>query len=128
MFAFMLKKVLILVAVVVSVLGIGKVAVAHIEKISPEMAGSVEVKNRSLDNVKDIVEIETIPYKTIVKETSALRSGTQSLAQKGEAGEKTVMYSVVYGKDGKEQSRKIKSERIIKPPINEITVKGTLVP
>lgn len=128
MFAFMLKKLAILIAVIAVAVGVGKFAIDNIENISAESAGKVEVTHRSLDNIKDIIEIEAIPYKTVTKTTSALRNGTQSVVQQGVAGEKTVMYTITYGAGGKELERKKKSETITKMPVHETIVKGTLVP
>jgi uncharacterized protein YabE (DUF348 family) len=127
MFAFMLKKLAILIAVVAVAVGVGKFAIDNIENISADSAGKVEVTQRSIDSIKDVVELEPIPFKTITKTTSALRSGTQSVVQQGVAGEKTVMYTITYGAGGKELERKKKSEVITKPAINETIVKGTLV-
>ena len=50
--------------------------------------------------------------------------GSSQVAQKGEKGEKEVVYTVKYV-DGKEISREKKSEKITKQPVKEIITYGT---
>lgn len=120
----MLKHFLVWVLIAVAAFGGGKYVIDNIDNFSKDSAGEVEVSKRALDDVKQVVEIEEIQFKEVIKPTSALRSGTSNIVQAGENGEKSVTYEIIY-KDGKEVSRKKKLETITKRAKDKIIVKGT---
>lgn len=124
----MFKNFVVFILIIGGALGISKVVIDKVNAASTDSAGEVHVvkKTSASANTSQLVSVEEVPFKKITKTTSALRAGTESVAQKGEPGEKTVIYSVEY-KDGKEISRKKISERITKKPADEVIVKGTTV-
>ena len=75
----------------------------------------------------EIRERAEIPFERRTVETSSLDKGTEKVTQEGEKGIKETVYKITY-KNGKEESRKIISEEVIKEPVDEITSVGTYVP
>lgn len=125
-----MKRIVFILLCVLLGFGFGMLWVKRVaiwQLINSSMAGRVDVvEGRSSDDVREVVEVVEIPFKTQTKTTTALREGTSSVVQKGVPGEKTVHYMVIY-KDGKETERKFKFERITKKAVDEVTVRGTLV-
>jgi 3D (Asp-Asp-Asp) domain-containing protein len=74
--------------------------------------------------VRNVVQREPIPYSTLRKPTSQLRSGTSRTVRNGVNGEKEVIYRVTYRTDGVELRSEVVSTRIIKKPIPEIVQVG----
>jgi 3D (Asp-Asp-Asp) domain-containing protein len=70
------------------------------------------------------VQREPIPYPTLRKPTSQLRSGTSRTGRHGVTGEKEVTYRVYSRTDGVELRREVVSTRILKKPIPEIVEEG----
>ena len=75
---------------------------------------------------KEIVETEEIDYKVVEKKDKNLKWRTKKVKQKGKKGEKEIKYLVTY-KNGEEVKRKKLSSRIVKKPVEEITVIGTKI-
>lgn len=73
---------------------------------------------------KDEKKTESIDYETEKKYSDSMDEGSSQVEQKGEKGEKEVVYTVKYV-DGKEVSREKKSEKITKQPVKEIITYGT---
>ena len=73
---------------------------------------------------KDEKKTESIDYETEKKYSDSMDEGSSQVEQKGEKGEKEVVYTVKYV-DGKEESREKKSEKITKQPVKEIITYGT---
>ena len=73
---------------------------------------------------KDEKKTESIDYETEKKYSDSMDEGSSQVEQKGEKGEKEVVYTVKYV-DGKEISREKKSEKITKQPVKEIITYGT---
>jgi len=73
---------------------------------------------------KTVTETEKIDFKSITHESEALYKGVKKVTQKGEAGEKTLTYTVVY-EDGKEVSRTLSNTEITKNAKDQITLIGT---
>lgn len=67
---------------------------------------------------------EPIPYPTLRKPTSELRSGTSRTVRNGVNGEKEVTYRVYTGPDGVELRREPISSRTLKQPVTEIVEIG----
>jgi 3D (Asp-Asp-Asp) domain-containing protein len=74
--------------------------------------------------VRNVVQREPIPYSTLRKPTSQLRSGTSRTVRNGVNGEKEVTYRVYSRTDGVELRREVVSTRILKKPIPEIVEEG----
>lgn len=74
---------------------------------------------------KDIREIKTIDYTTVINKDTSMEQGNKKVIQEGQPGEKETVTKVVY-ENGKEVSRKLISETIKKQPIQKIVAMGTL--
>ncbi len=74
--------------------------------------------------VERVSEFEAVPYETQVEYSSAMLEGESSRRRQGAEGEKEVIYEVTYV-DGKEESRRMVEEKIIREPVDTILVKGT---
>ncbi|NLX70310.1 MAG: LysM peptidoglycan-binding domain-containing protein [Clostridiales bacterium] len=70
------------------------------------------------------VYTESIPYETVVEESSSLYKGEKKIKQKGQNGEKEIHVSIVR-ENGKEVSREKISEKVLKEPVKQIELKGT---
>jgi len=73
---------------------------------------------------RKVVQREPIPYPTLRKPTSQLRSGTYRTVHEGSNGEKEVVYRVYSRTDGVELRREVESTRIIKKPVAEVIEEG----
>jgi 3D (Asp-Asp-Asp) domain-containing protein len=76
---------------------------------------------------RKVVQREPIPYPTLRKATSQLRSGTSRTVREGSNGEKEVVYRVYSRTDGVELRRDVVSTRIFKKPIPEVIEEGRSV-
>jgi len=74
-----------------------------------------------------VVQREPIPYSTLRKPTSQLRSGTSRTVRNGSNGEKEVVYRVTYRTDGVELRREVVSSHLIKQPATEVVEIGRAV-
>ncbi|GEM_PF-1715108 len=77
--------------------------------------------------VRKLVLREPIPYSTLRKATSQLRSGTSRTVQNGKNGEKESTLQVYTRPDGVELRREIVHSRILKPSRPEIIEEGRQV-
>lgn len=75
-------------------------------------------------SVKEIVEKEKIPFETEVEYSNSMYSDETVEKTPGVEGEKEVTYQVTYV-DGKEDSRKAVTEKILKEPVSQVVTKGT---
>lgn len=75
-------------------------------------------------STKKLVLREPIPYTTLRKATSQLRSGTSRTVQSGKNGEKVSTYQVYTRPDGVELRREVVQSRILKPSRPEIVEEG----
>jgi len=73
---------------------------------------------------KEIVQRESIPYTTLRKSSSELRSGTSKTVQAGQNGEKQVTYKV-YSKENEEVRREALSSKVLRKPVQEIVKVGS---
>jgi len=76
---------------------------------------------------RSVVQREPIPYSTLRKPTSQLRSGTSRTVRNGSNGEKEVVYHVIYRADGVELRREVVSSHIIKHSVTEVVEIGHAV-
>jgi uncharacterized protein YabE (DUF348 family) len=74
--------------------------------------------------IKEEVRQSDIAYKTISNPDASLNWRVQKVTQPGEKGLREVKYRVVYY-DGKEISRKVLENNVVKNPANEIVMQGT---
>jgi 3D (Asp-Asp-Asp) domain-containing protein len=73
---------------------------------------------------RSVTQREPIPYSTLRKATTQLRSGTSRTVRNGMNGEKEVVYRVYTRPDGVELRREKISERVIKHSVTEIVQEG----
>jgi len=71
-----------------------------------------------------VVQLEPIPYNTLRRATSQLRSGTYRTVRQGTNGAKEVVYRVYSGADGVVIRREAVSTRTIRKPIAEVVEFG----
>ena len=76
------------------------------------------------EEVKEVVQREPIPYPTLRKSSSELRSGSSKTVSAGINGEKQVTYRVTL-KDGVEAGREPISSKLLKNPIPEVVTMGS---
>jgi uncharacterized protein YabE (DUF348 family) len=74
---------------------------------------------------KERTENEVIKYDTVTKKSDKIYIGESSVTQSGRNGEKKVLYTDKYV-NGKLDSSKVKSQTILKEPVDKIIVLGTL--
>lgn len=80
---------------------------------------SVPKKKHTTDTVEEY-KTEDIPYSTITQNDSSRQKGdANKVIQEGKTGTRKITYSVTY-KDGVETGRSVKSDTVIKQPIDEI--------
>lgn len=73
----------------------------------------------------NIVEKETVKYKTKYEKNNNMTEGEEKITMKGEIGEKEVNYTVITDKDGNIISKEKTSETVTKEPVTEIIQQGT---
>ncbi|MFX0548365.1 3D domain-containing protein [Hathewaya histolytica] len=98
-----------------------------LDKISPEIDSKIkEGLNVSITRVEEKIleNKQKVDFSKEVKKTDDYEKGTEKIVQDGKHGEKLISTKVVY-EDGKEVSRKVVEEKIIKKPINQILAVGT---
>jgi 3D (Asp-Asp-Asp) domain-containing protein len=87
-------------------------------------ADSDESRPQSQNTVKEVVQREPIPFPTLRKSSSELRSGTSKTVRTGINGEKEVKYRLTL-KDDKEVKREALSTTVLKKPVPEVVKVGT---
>ncbi len=97
------------------------------DKVLPEKSASLtegmNVKVIRVD-IKASTEVVPIQFKEVVKINKSLANTKKQVSQEGKNGEKKVTTSITY-EDGKEVSREIVNETIIKKAQDKIIVQGT---
>lgn len=99
-----------------------------LDKVEPsletELSKDLKIKITRVEE-KTIVEKEPIDFETVVKEDNSLESGVKKTTQEGSAGEKEITMKLVM-EDGKEVSREVVESKVVKEPVDEVVVKGTM--
>lgn len=72
---------------------------------------------------KTISEMVNIPFKEVINRKSSIPNTKRMITQEGKDGEKKITYLVTY-ENGKEASRKVIEETVVKNPQNRIIVQG----
>jgi 3D (Asp-Asp-Asp) domain-containing protein len=80
--------------------------------------------SQSVPATKLVTQSEPIPYPTLRKTTTQLRSGASRTVQNGVNGEKVSVYRVYYRTDGTELRREVVSTRVLKHSTPEIVEEG----
>lgn len=97
------------------------------DRVKPEKtAGLKEGERITVErvSVKELVEKEAVAFETEVEYSNSMYSDETVEKTPGVEGEKEVTYQVTYV-DGKEESRKAVSEKILKEPVNQVVTQGT---
>ena len=108
----------------------GHMAAGTAQAKSPQEADShragqsVRAAETNTAGTHSISQREPIPYPTLRKATSQLRSGASRTVQNGANGEKEVVFKVTTRQDGVELHREKVSEKVIKRPVAEIVQEG----
>jgi len=104
--------------------------------ITPRLLGAPQNTDGNRSVIKDgavlqsapatklVTQSEPIPYPTLRKATTQLRSGTSRTVQNGANGEKVTVYRVYYKADGVELRREVISTRVLKHSTPEIVEEG----
>jgi 3D (Asp-Asp-Asp) domain-containing protein len=79
--------------------------------------------SHSGETVRTVELREPIPFPTVQKNSSELRSGTSQVTRAGQVGLRVVTVSITY-RDGREVKRETVSSRIVRKPVEEIVVLG----
>lgn len=74
--------------------------------------------------MRKVVQHNSIPFSTLRKPTSQLRTGTSRTIRNGKNGEKEVVYKVYTQPDGTELRREVASSRVVKQPVAEVVEEG----
>ena len=86
-----------------------------------------KTEQKSAPATKTVKQREPIPYPTLRKASTQLRSGTSRTIQNGANGEKETVYRVYLKPDGVELRREVVSTRVLKQPTQEIIEEGKQV-
>jgi uncharacterized protein YabE (DUF348 family) len=113
---------------VASMLKAEGIALREKDKITPPIDTKIE-KNMKIEiirvDVKTLSESKNIDFNTVIKTDNNLVNTVRKTIQEGKPGEKKVNIEVTY-ENGKEVSRKILEEIIVKKPQDKIIVAGAL--
>ncbi|MBK5241459.1 3D domain-containing protein [Clostridium sp.] len=107
-----------------------KIVLSPNDKILPSLKTNI---TKGMDVIITRVKTETleekqaIDFKTVITNDNAVLKSKKSITQNGVKGEKSISIDVTY-ENGKEVSRKVVKETIVKNPINKIIVQGTMSP
>lgn len=98
-------------------------ALSPILQATPVIADSNSSRSEPQATVKKIEQREPIPYPTLRRNSSELRSGTNKTVRAGINGEKAITYKV-FLKDKAEVRREKVSSKVLKKPVPEIIAMG----
>src|SRR5207302_11415076 len=102
---------------------LGLTALGSLFSGSPVAADSTSSRPESLATVKTVEQREPIPYPTLRKSSSELRSGTSKTVRAGINGEKQSIYRISL-QDSTEIKRELLSSRIVRKPVPEVLAIG----
>jgi len=105
-----------------------KIALSPNDKVSPAKGTKLSTgMDITITRVKTeiIHEKKPIDFKTVIKKDSSTIESHSKVLQKGINGEKSIAFNLTY-ENGKEVSREVIEETIIKEPQSKIIVQGTL--
>jgi len=105
-----------------------KITLNASDKISPSLETNLSNGMKVIITrikIATIKQTKTIDFKTVIQKDNSSLKSLSKVAQTGVKGEKSVTYNVTY-ENGKEVTRKVISEKVIKAPKSKIIVQGTL--
>ena len=98
-----------------------------VDEITPaldtEITSDLKVNLVKVEVKKELAS-EAIDFDVVLEEDSNIDSGLEEVKQEGVAGEKEVLYEIVY-KNGEEFSKTVKSSKVVVEPVNKIVAQGT---
>lgn len=116
-----------------SVLGVATLGTVGIVAATPNQPDTTQTKingdsirNAPVTTTKEVVEEVEIDFSSKTEENSSMNQGETSLKTNGLKGLKTLKYSVTYV-DGKETTKLLIDEKVVREPVDEITYVGTYV-
>ena len=104
-----------------------KIAVGKSDRVRPSKTTALQEGSKiTVERVsfKEVIETEPIAFNTQVEYSSEMYSDQSKEKTPGIEGEKEVTYKVTYV-DGKEEKKKVVSEKIKKEPVAQVIIKGT---
>ena len=105
-----------------------KISITSSDRVSPSAKSKLS-KNMNIKitrvNTKTIQQSSPIDFNTVFKKDNTLLKSKSNVSQTGVKGEKKVTLNVTY-ENGKEKSRKVVKETLVKKPQNKIIVQGNL--
>ncbi|MGE5626759.1 MAG: 3D domain-containing protein [Solirubrobacterales bacterium] len=103
------------------------IALNELDKVSPSRTSTLQDGSKvEVVRVvsKDIKELSTVAYGTVVKNDSSMGPGESMVVQQGKSGEKETVIRVLF-ENGKEVSRKIIAETVKSAPVQKVVAVGT---
>lgn len=104
-----------------------RITLGAIDRVSPKQTealingGKVVVQRVE---IRELTQKEPVAFETKVTYSGNMLAGNSTITQEGVNGEKEVTYQVTYV-DGKEESRKVIREKMIKEAVEQVVVQGT---
>ncbi|MDE6435504.1 MAG: ubiquitin-like domain-containing protein [Lachnospiraceae bacterium] len=123
----MTKKLLTRALTVQELLEEQQITLGEIDRVSPKLTEALENGGKVVVQrveIKELIENEPVPFETEVTYSNSMLVGTSIVNQEGVNGEKRVTYKVTYV-DGKEESREVVKEEIIKKAVSQVLVQGS---
>lgn len=109
--------------VAVAVAAAGTMAVSAVAKGRPDAPDRNSSRPETPVTEKKVEQREPIPYPTLRRSSSELRSGTSKTVRAGVNGEKLNTYRL-YLRDGVEAKRELLSTKVVRKPVPEIVAYG----
>lgn len=104
-----------------------EVAVGELDRVKPKPSGDLSDGTKVVVQrveIKEVTEVEPVAFETEVTYSNSMLTGTSKIITSGVDGEKKVTYAVTYV-DGKEESREIIKEELLKEAVNQVVVQGS---
>lgn len=104
-----------------------EVTLGELDRVNPKLSGELKDGGKVVVKrveVKEVTEVEPIAFETEVTYSSSMLKGTSVITKNGVDGEKKVTYKITYV-DGKEESREVVSEEILKEAVNQVVCQGS---
>lgn len=104
-----------------------KVELGDLDRVTPKVSAALSDGTKVVVKrveIKEVVENELIDFETTVTYSNSMVVGSSRITKEGINGEKRVTYQVTYV-DGKEESRKVVREEVLKEAVNQEIVQGS---
>jgi uncharacterized protein YabE (DUF348 family) len=104
-----------------------KVVVSGEDRLNKELTASIASGDSVVIervNREYVTETSEIDFETETQYSDSMYQGETKVSQQGVKGEKETTYEVVMV-DGKEESRSLVEEKVVKEPVNQVVISGT---